>query len=159
AGDDRIGRVPASPSSAEAAQEYPEQSAGGPGRPAAMNGTHTDLDAVGRGAEAFLARYRRGERPSLIEYTDKYPELRVQIREPFPAMGVMEEPGSGEGPESGLPRQPCRARCPSDWAIIACCARWGAAAWVSFTKRCSNRWAATSLSRCCLSTVCCHRPT
>jgi serine/threonine protein kinase/WD40 repeat protein len=62
-----------------------------------MNGAHTDLDGVGLVAEAFLARYRRGERPSLMEYTEKYPELAEQIRELFPALVVMEELGSVEG--------------------------------------------------------------
>ena len=30
------------------------------------------LDAV---VESFLQRYRRGERPSVTEYTERYPEL------------------------------------------------------------------------------------
>jgi serine/threonine protein kinase/WD40 repeat protein/tetratricopeptide (TPR) repeat protein len=62
-----------------------------------MNRTHSDLDTVGALAESFLARYRRGERPSLIEYAEKYPELSEQIRELFPALVVMEELGSVEG--------------------------------------------------------------
>src|SRR5215813_4722049 len=73
-------------------------------------------DPVEKLAEEFAERYRRGERPSLTEYTDKYPELAGQIRELFPALVVMEElgsapggradgfgpPGAGEGP---VPRQ------------------------------------------------------
>jgi hypothetical protein len=42
-------------------------------------------------AEEFAARYRRGERPCLTEYTDKYPELAEQIRELFPALVEMEQ--------------------------------------------------------------------
>jgi serine/threonine protein kinase/WD40 repeat protein/Tfp pilus assembly protein PilF len=62
-----------------------------------MSRPHSELDAVGKMAEAFLARYRRGERPSLTEYTRKYPELAEQIRDLFPALVVLEELGSVEG--------------------------------------------------------------
>jgi WD40 repeat protein/serine/threonine protein kinase len=41
-------------------------------------------------AEEFLERYRRGEHPSLKEYTDRHPELAAEIREVFPAMAMME---------------------------------------------------------------------
>jgi eukaryotic-like serine/threonine-protein kinase len=68
-----------------------------------MNGPDSELDAVGRVAEAFLARYRRGERPSLAEYTQKYPELAEQMRDLFPALVLMEEMGSVEGPRSASP--------------------------------------------------------
>jgi len=37
-------------------------------------------------AESFLDRYRKGERPALAEYTDRYPELADEIRLVFPAM-------------------------------------------------------------------------
>ncbi|HEV3256199.1 MAG TPA: protein kinase, partial [Gemmataceae bacterium] len=72
-----------------------------------MNVPHSELDAVGKVAEAFLARYRRGERPSLTEYTDQYPELAEQIRDLFPALVVMEELGSVEGPPSGAVAGKC----------------------------------------------------
>jgi eukaryotic-like serine/threonine-protein kinase len=52
-------------------------------------------------AEEFAARYRRGERPSLTEYTEKYPELAEQIRDLFPALLVMEQFGSVAGPPTG----------------------------------------------------------
>ena len=42
-------------------------------------------------AEEFAERYRRGERPSLEEYTDRYPELADDIRELFPAMVKVEQ--------------------------------------------------------------------
>src|SRR5262249_45491534 len=57
-----IGGVPAPPPRSEGAQRGTEQPAGRPGRAAAMNEPPSELDAVGRVAEAFLARYRRGER-------------------------------------------------------------------------------------------------
>jgi eukaryotic-like serine/threonine-protein kinase len=40
--------------------------------------------------ESFLARFRRGERPSLTEYAERYPELADQIRELFPALVEVE---------------------------------------------------------------------
>jgi WD40 repeat protein/serine/threonine protein kinase len=52
-------------------------------------------------AEEFAARYRRGEHPSMTEYTDKYPELAGQIRNLFPALVVMEQLGSVAGPPTG----------------------------------------------------------
>jgi serine/threonine protein kinase/formylglycine-generating enzyme required for sulfatase activity len=50
-----------------------------------------DYDLLDRLAEEFAARYRRGERPSLEEYTDKYPQLAADIREVFPAMAAIEQ--------------------------------------------------------------------
>ena len=41
--------------------------------------------------------YRKGERPSLSEYTEKHPELTSQIRELLPALIAMEELGSAQG--------------------------------------------------------------
>ena len=42
-------------------------------------------------ADEFAARYRAGERPSLQEYIDRYPELADDIRELFPAMVEIEQ--------------------------------------------------------------------
>jgi len=42
-------------------------------------------------AEEFAARYRRGERPVLQEYIDRYPHLADNIREFFPAVVEMEQ--------------------------------------------------------------------
>ena len=52
-------------------------------------------DPVGKLSEEFMARYRRGERPALAEYTEKYPELADRIRDVFPMLVVMEEADSG----------------------------------------------------------------
>ncbi len=60
-------------------------------------------EAVEELAEEFVERYRRGERPSLTEYTAKYPEHAEEIRELFPALVIMERiaPGSdGTGSSS-----------------------------------------------------------
>ena len=48
-------------------------------------------------AEAFLERYRRGERPSITEYVRQHPELADEIRDVFPALVVMEEAGPRDG--------------------------------------------------------------
>ena len=46
-------------------------------------------------ADDFLRRYRAGEHPSVDEYAAKHPELADRIREVFPAMMAMEQPGGG----------------------------------------------------------------
>ena len=48
-------------------------------------------DTVEQLAEEFVVRYRRGERPPLSEYTDRYPEHAEQIRDLFPALIMMEQ--------------------------------------------------------------------
>jgi WD40 repeat protein/serine/threonine protein kinase len=52
-------------------------------------------------ADEFADRHRRGERPTLGEYTDKYPDLADQIRELFPALVMMEQLGSGADEATG----------------------------------------------------------
>jgi WD40 repeat protein/serine/threonine protein kinase len=52
-------------------------------------------------ADEFAERYRRGERPPLSEYTDKYPELADQIRELFPALVAIEQFGTGAEEATG----------------------------------------------------------
>jgi serine/threonine protein kinase/WD40 repeat protein len=42
-------------------------------------------------AEEFLERRRRGEVPSLKEYTERYPHLAEEIHEVFPALVMMDE--------------------------------------------------------------------
>ncbi len=48
-------------------------------------------------AEEFVGRYRRGERPALAEYVERYPELAEQIEELFPALLMMEQVKPAEG--------------------------------------------------------------
>ena len=48
-------------------------------------------DLLDRLAEEFAARFRRGERPALKEYTDRYPALADDILELFPAMVRVEQ--------------------------------------------------------------------
>jgi hypothetical protein len=60
----------------------------------------SDFDPLDGPAEEFLLRYRRGERPSLTEYEQRFPALAGRIRTLFPALVEMERAGSlpGGGP-------------------------------------------------------------
>jgi len=60
----------------------------------------SDTDPLVELAEEYAERFRRGERPALTEYTDKYPDLAERIRKLFPALVVMEEFGSVAGPST-----------------------------------------------------------
>src|SRR5262249_51245997 len=42
-------------------------------------------------ADEFAERYRRGERPSLTEYVERYPHLAAEICEVFPALVEVEQ--------------------------------------------------------------------
>ncbi len=46
---------------------------------------------LNRLADEFAERYRRGERPSLQEYVDRYPDLADEIREYFAALAEVEQ--------------------------------------------------------------------
>ena len=48
-------------------------------------------DLLDRLVEEFAARLRRGERPALKEFTDRYPELADEIRDVFPAIAQVEQ--------------------------------------------------------------------
>ena len=85
-------------------------------------------------AEEFVERRRRGECPSLSEYTRKYPELAEAIVDLFPALVVMERvkpvaevrPASG-GPEASSPTDlvgPARSQL-GDFRILREVARGG----------------------------------
>jgi serine/threonine protein kinase len=56
-----------------------------------MPETSSDRNPVEELAEEFVARYRRGERPALTEYTNKHPSLAGEIRDLFPALLMMED--------------------------------------------------------------------
>src|SRR5262249_2552406 len=85
----------------EEAQGDPVQHARWHRRDVMMATQTSGRDPVEKLAEEFAERYRRGERPSLTEYTDKYPELADQIRGLFPALIEIEQFGSLEGPPTG----------------------------------------------------------
>jgi eukaryotic-like serine/threonine-protein kinase len=56
----------------------------------------SDRDPLDEMAEEFVARYRRGERPSLTEFADRRPDLADRVRDLFPALILIEQlqPGS-----------------------------------------------------------------
>jgi eukaryotic-like serine/threonine-protein kinase len=57
-----------------------------------------ELELVERLAEEFTARLRRGEKPTIKEYVERYPNLAEIIRDTFQALAVMEDlaPRSGD---------------------------------------------------------------
>ena len=66
-----------------------------------MYDSDSEADPLASLAEEFAVRYRRGERPALTEYTDKYPEHAERIRDLFPALVEMEQLGSVGGHVAG----------------------------------------------------------
>jgi serine/threonine protein kinase/WD40 repeat protein len=56
-----------------------------------MNESLTQPNQVEALAEEFLERRRKGQRPTIAEYTAKYPELAEQIRACFPALLLVED--------------------------------------------------------------------
>ena len=57
------------------------------------DGVSSDFDPLDAPAEEFLTRYRRGERPALTEYAERYPDQAERIRALFPALVEMEQAG------------------------------------------------------------------
>src|SRR5271165_7215307 len=64
-----------------------------------MSHSDSEADPLVDLAQEFADRHRRGERPSLSEYTGRYPEHAERIRRIFPAMMVMERLGTRESAE------------------------------------------------------------
>src|SRR5436305_6253345 len=57
-----------------------------------MNASNTsDQEMVDRLAEEFVARHRRGERPAVSEYTERFPQHAEAIRDLFPALALIEQ--------------------------------------------------------------------
>jgi WD40 repeat protein len=56
-----------------------------------MNESLSQQNQVEALAEEFLERRRKGERPTIAEYTAKYPELAEEIRACFPALLLVED--------------------------------------------------------------------
>jgi eukaryotic-like serine/threonine-protein kinase len=67
-----------------------------------MNEPSCEFDPIDDLADAFLERYRRGERPSLSEFTAKHPDLAERIRAVFPALVVLEQIGAEKSQGPGL---------------------------------------------------------
>jgi WD40 repeat protein/serine/threonine protein kinase/tetratricopeptide (TPR) repeat protein len=66
-----------------------------------MPSSSSDRNPVEILAEQFMERQRRGEHPSLTEYTRRYPDLADEIRELFPALVVMEQLKPAVGDHTG----------------------------------------------------------
>ena len=64
----------------------------------------SEADVLETLAAEFAGRLRRGERPSLDEYAQQYPELASQIREAFPVMAMMEELAPSATAEINVPQ-------------------------------------------------------
>jgi WD40 repeat protein/serine/threonine protein kinase/tetratricopeptide (TPR) repeat protein len=62
-----------------------------------MTTSSEDRDPVELLAEEFVERQRRGEHPTLREYLERYPDLAAGIRDQFPALLMMEDPGESSG--------------------------------------------------------------
>jgi hypothetical protein len=76
-----------------------------------MSASTSGPDLFNRLADEFAERYRRGERPPLSEYAEKYPELAEQIHELFPALVAIEKFGADDDRAPGLAAsQPRTAR-------------------------------------------------
>jgi WD40 repeat protein/tetratricopeptide (TPR) repeat protein len=56
-----------------------------------MSDSTSDRDPIEMLADSFLARFRRGERPSVEAYAAEHPELADEIRELLPALAMLEE--------------------------------------------------------------------
>src|SRR5437763_1472987 len=76
-------------------------------------------DPVEQLAEAFLERYRRGERPSLSEFVARAPEHAEEIRELFPALVLMEQADPAAAPsQTRLPLAGCPFERVGDYRLI-----------------------------------------
>src|SRR5437667_2218108 len=60
-------------------------------RPASMTDISSERHPIEVLAEDFVERFRRGEQPSITEYSIQYPALAEQIRTVFPAVISLEE--------------------------------------------------------------------
>lgn len=68
-----------------------------------MNESESERNSLEVLAEEFIERYRRGERPPVSEYSERYPELAEEIVDLFPAMLMMENLKPADEDESASP--------------------------------------------------------
>src|SRR3954465_10747847 len=71
-----------------------------------MDPSLSDRNPVDELAEEFVERSRRGERPPLQEYTERYPEWADRIWALFPALVMMERARPDSAEDSELERPP-----------------------------------------------------
>src|SRR5262245_52364235 len=77
-----------------------------------MDSSSGERNPVEQLAEEFIARKRRGEKPTLEEYTARYPELADDIRDLFPALLLIEDLGDGSTGATGPHAPPATAGAP-----------------------------------------------
>lgn len=63
--------------------------------------TLSESDPLRKAADSFVARLRRGERPTLAEYTERLPEQATRIREIFPRLLAEERRSLGDRSATG----------------------------------------------------------
>src|SRR6516225_11278093 len=68
-----------------------------------MQETTEQRELVEKLAEEFVRRYRNGERPSLAEYIQAYPEHAADIKDLFPALVMMEDLAPSDDSVAGPP--------------------------------------------------------
>ena len=71
-----------------------------------MTASESEFDPIGQIADEFAARLRRGEDPSITEYTCRDPQNADRIRAVISALKVVEKlkPGAGPRAASTAPR-------------------------------------------------------
>jgi len=74
-----------------------------------MSDSTADRDPIEMLADCFLARFRRGERPSIEDYAAKHAELADEIRELLPALVMLEQDKSVAGSATGTNGGPAAA--------------------------------------------------
>ena len=79
-----------------------------------------DRDPLEALAAEFVERHRRGERPKVSEYAQKYPEMADDIRDLFPTIAAMERARNkgNSGPASEVPDPPANPERLGDFRII-----------------------------------------
>jgi serine/threonine protein kinase len=76
------------------------------------------LALLDRLADEFAERRRRGERPSLTEYADRYPELADDIRALFPALAEVEQAADQRAQAHALRAEPPPLSRLGDYRIV-----------------------------------------
>jgi len=88
----------------------------------------SEFDPIDEVAQSFVDRYRRGERPSLTEYIERFPHLADRIRELFPALVRLTPPPASITPTLS----PCSVSVSTTACTITRCNSSRAWAWIVF---------------------------
>ena len=60
-----------------------------------MKNDSSNIDPFGKLVDEYKERLRRGDKPSISEYVEKYPHFAEKIGNLFPVLGFMEEVAPG----------------------------------------------------------------